>query len=247
MRKLACMVMSFAVALSTFGEEPTKKDGELTEGVGILKQAAAAMQKARPVSYKADYKATGWVTAFVPNVEGTAVVGEQSQHKIDRFFCQVKIRPTGSSDVLEYAGGSDGDVFFLVDPKTKTCHQDLDPAVLGSQGRNLQRIVVREFSAPEPFAEVFQSGTVELKGSKTVGEEDCYELHVKPKEPPEVFWSISKKDFLPRRITRVIKNQQGEATTELTLSNIAANLKFVKNPFELVCAEGFKKTDEFAP
>lgn len=45
----------------------------------------------------------------------------------------------------------------------------------------------------------------------------------------------------------LIKNEQGEATTMLTINDLVVNPTFVRSPFELRCPEGFKQTDDFAP
>lgn len=112
---------------------------------------------------------------------------------------------------------------------------------------NLQRIVLRDFAAPEPLANVIKSGEIELRGEVRIGNEDCRELYMKHRDTGTAVWAVSKKDFLPRKVTRLIKNDQGEATTELLISDLVVNPQFVRSPFEMLCPEGFKKTDEFAP
>ena len=229
------------------GENPPKPATPSAEAVDFAKKTAEALRAAKVVIYKATYTPSGWVSQRVPSVEGTATVGDQSKHKIDAFVVDVKIRKTGSEDVVELKAGSDGNDHFLIDSKSKTCHRDLDPAVLGAQGRNVQRIVLRDFAAAEPLADILKGGEIELRGEVKVGEEDCRELYMKHADTGAMVWAVSKKDFLPRKVTRIIKNEQGEATTELLISDLVVNPQFIRNPFEMVCPEGFKKTDEFAP
>ena len=47
-----------------------------------------------------------------------------------------------------------------------------------------------------------KTGYFELKGSKKISGEDCYEIHVvyASENAPEATWYFSKKDFLPRRV-----------------------------------------------
>jgi len=246
MRRVFALSLLIGLASSALAEEPAKTGGS-NEGLEILKKTEAALREVKTVSYRADYKATGWATKSVPAVTGTAIMGKQSKNKIDPFSCEVKVAPYGSKEVLEFSAGSDGDNYFLIDQKTKLCHQDMDPAVLGVQGNNIQRVLLREFSMPEPFGDILKSGKVELKGTTTVGDEECYELRMKPEGRPERIVAVSKKDFLPRRATNINKNEQGEAITELTLSNLVVNPTFMRSPFELHCPDGFKQTDDFAP
>lgn len=228
-------------------EDPPKPSTPAPEAVEFAKKIAEALRNAKVVSYKAAYTPTGWVAQRVPSVEGTATVGDQSKHKIDAFTVKVKMRKAGSEEVTEMEAGSDGNEYFLIDAKAKTCYKDLDPAVLGAQGRNVQRIVLRDFASSEPLADIIKGGEIELRGDAKVGEEECREIYMKFPDTGAMVWSVSKKDYLPRKVTRLVKGEEGEATTELIISDLVVNPQFVRNPFEMICPEGFKKTDEFAP
>jgi hypothetical protein len=130
-------------------------------------------------------------------------------------------------------------------------HEDMDEAVLGSQARNIQRALMREFGAPEPFKTALEAESIELKGMAKVGEEECYEVNIKTDNPPELLWYISRKDFLPRKVVRIYPNQQdpeGEkGTTELAIFDLKVNPQLGSDPFKLLVPAGFTKTDEFAP
>lgn len=247
MARFVLLTMICGCVTVALAEEPPKKAGPSPEALEFAKKTADALLAAKTVVYKANYKPSGWVAKEVPAVEGSATVGDQSKNKIDAFVVNVKIHKTDSEDVVELSAGSDGNEYFLIDAKAKTCYKDMDPAVLGAQGRNLQRIVLRDFAAPEPLANVIKSGEIELRGDVKVGDEDCRELYMKHRDTGTAVWAVSKKDFLPRKVTRMIKNDQGEATTELLISDLVVNPQFIRNPFDMVCPEGFKKTDEFAP
>lgn len=252
MRRTMCLVagLCFASVCAIADEVVTKTTGS-SEGFEILKKAETALKEVKQVSYRAEFKATGWVAAFVPEVSGTALLGERSKWDLDRFRCEVKLQPRGSSEVIELTAGSDGDLFFLIDSKNKMAYEDMDPAVLGSQGRDIQRVLMREFTASDPFGDEIKPDLVELKGTESVGGEECYQIHIKSDTPPEVVWFISKKDFLPRRVRRIHPNRRdpkGEpGTTELTVTNLVVNPKLNSNPFKLVVPTGFTKTNDFAP
>jgi len=248
MRRWIGSSIVLCLCISTRAEEPGKKGGELTDAKAILQRVAEALKKTPMVSYRAEYKVTGWATAFVPNMEGPVVIGKQSAHKIQRYYCQLKVQKDGSSDVREFTAGSDGENFFVVDPKTKTAHEDIDPGVLGANGWAVQFVIIPEFGAPDALDKLLKTAKVEIKGEKKIGEEDCLEVRIQDDAPQDATWTISKKDFLPRRITGVFKNGEGvESSTSLDLHDFKVNPTFVKNPFELVVPDGYKKTDDFAP
>lgn len=265
----SCLVVWVLASGQALGDE---------SGKDILKRAAAAAKKITSVSYKAEYTGTGWVAQFVADVRGTAMIGGRSEWDIARFRCDVKLRTPRpkdddkdddkenageakknesqglwSDEVKSFTAGSDGDVYFLIDPQVKIAYEDMDPAVLGTNSRNLQRVILPEFSAKEPFKEALEAKSVEISGSESVAGEDCHRVTVKTGEssPAAVDWYISKKDYLPRKVVRIYNNRSDpegpQGTTELTISQLVINPKFKADPFKLVVPSGFKKTDEFAP
>ena len=248
MRRWVGSSIVLCLCISTRAEETGKKDGELADAKAILQRVAEALKKTPMVSYRAEYKVVGWATAFVPNMEGPVVVGQQSKHKIQRYYCQLKVQKDGSSEVREFTAGCDGENFYVVDPKTRTAHEDIDPGVLGANGWAISQIMIPEFGASDALEKLLKTAEVEIKGAKKIGEEDCLEVRIQADAPQDATWTISMKDFLPRRITAVFKNGEGvESSTALDLHDFKVNPTFVKSPFVLVVPEGYKKTDDFAP
>lgn len=253
-RKHLGTVLLLAATMNTgraFGGD-ADKPGPAAAGVPsateVFQKAASAVKAAKLFRYRAEYKAEGWVTAFVANVTGTVTVGQQSDQGIERFSCQAKIKPPKSEETLEFTAASDGDNYVLVDPKTKTVYEDMDPGVLGSQSRNIRRVVMTELGVPEPFSKELKTEKIEVKGITKVGDEECFEVLAAAPNTPELTWYIAKKDFLPRKLTRKLTNEKNEVgTTELTLSEFVANPKDAKDPFKLPVPEGYKKTSDFAP
>lgn len=237
----ACLAMAVAVSAQT---------GELTDGKEILSRSAKACKAVKTVRYNAVYTSTGWVKPYVADVKGMAIVGGQSKWEVSEFYCEVELKK-GEEEAKTYAAGCDGDIYFLVDHKTKTVHVDMDPAVMGSSARDIQRIVEESFSAKEPFKDSLEASTIELEGTATIDGELCYEVRVKPDDGTVLTFSISKRDFLPRKVLRVHANRQdpeGEpGTTVLTLTNLTVDPKLKRNQFKAPSLKGYKKSEEFAP
>jgi len=228
--------------------ESAKASASADDPKEILKKSEAALQKVKFVRYDGKYKGIGWATEHVPSIEGSVMLGEPSEYDIDRFRCEIKLTPVKSDKTIELTAGSDGDVFYLLDPAVKTVYADMDVAVLGTHSRDLQRILMRPFVAKDPLADELKAEQVALEGTVDVAGEACYEVHVTTSETQEIVWFISTKDWLPRRVDRHYKNPKGEiGTTQLVLSDVAAELTFTPVPFKLKVPEGFTKTDEFAP
>ncbi len=235
------------VSVGARGEDGEKKT-DSDEARAVLKKCAEAIKKLDRVAYRAEYLGTEWVANFVPEIEGKVVVGKRSKYDIVEFFCHADVRPRGSEESFEYTAGCDGDSYFLIDPKTKMAHKDIDPAVLGSQGRNLQRPVFEAFADEEPFKEELGAENIGLGEGETIDGHECHEIVIEGSEPPKVTLFISMRDHLPRRVLRTYENPEGEpGSTRLTLTSVVADPAEPKDPFKVQVPEGYTLTDEFAP
>lgn len=230
--------------------EEAGQNKELTDAKEILKRADAAMRSAKTAQYDGEYKATGWVEESVPTVTGSAVIGPLAEYDVPVFFTKVTIQKSGSEEKREVRAGCDGNEFYLLDPETKKAHHDMDPAVLGTGSRDVQRLILPEFSAKDPLKEELEAEKVELRKSEEIDGVDCYQVYVDLGDgmPRAKVWFISKEDFFPRRTIRVYKNDEGkDGTTELTMKGFSASESFTLHPFKLVAPRGYTLTDEFAP
>ncbi|MBI4718029.1 MAG: hypothetical protein HY763_09515 [Planctomycetes bacterium] len=237
----------FLLGAATVATAEDKPASDGADGAAILRKAQEAAKKVETARYAVEYRGTGWLSARVPATSGEVIVADQSKWNLDKFWCRVKVQRPQSEETVELTAGSDGEVYFLIDPRTKKAHEDLDPAVMGQAGRSIQRVVMGPLTAPEPFKEELTAKKIELREPVKVGDEDCYAVYVAFPDEREMLWYISKKDYLPRRFDRLLKNDKGEpATTELIATNLVVNPKLEGNPFRLALPEGYTKTDEFA-
>jgi len=226
------------------------EDGAVDNGEGrrLLATCAQTIKQVHVVRYEADYKGTGWVAKRVAAVTGKVVLGGRSSWDIDEFWCEVTLKPHDSEDVINLMAGSDGDQFYLIDPKTKMVYVDMDPAVLGSQGRNVRRVILRELTAKEPLKEMLEAKNIELQGTELVGKDPCHKIEVTTEDDGRSVWFISQKDHLPRRLIRYYSRpDDGEGTTDLTLRRVEIDPHMDGNLFTLAVPAGFTKTDDFAP
>lgn len=228
------------------GEKVAVQSGEAKE---ILKKCAEALKKIKVAEYHGKYEGTGWVRQYVADVEGHAVLGEPAEHDVPRFQCEVKITPPNSEETAEFTVGADGDLYYLVDPEKKIVYADMDDAVLGSQQRNFQRVLLPDFVAKEPLEADLKVDNIELKETVDVDGEACHQVRVIQSETREVIWYIAAKDFLPRRVDRVYRQEAGgeEALTRLDIANLKAKSTLDTASFKLTVPPGYMRTDDFAP
>jgi len=222
---------------------------DLTDPTEILNKANDATKQTKIVSYNATFKATGAVEAKSPAVSGSVIMTRMKNNAPENFFVKGKVQEPGSSDVKEVTAGGNGEKFFVIDMQSKKAYEDIDQAVMGKTGRPLTRLFMLELVHPAAFDDEIKGETKELKGSAKVGDVDCYQIYVKYAQPDlEANWYIAKSDFLPRKVERIFKTQDGEkAGMDLTISDLNTSPKTDADTFKLKLPEGFTKVDDFAP
>ncbi len=249
MKRTICLVLGVSL-MPVAGYAEDKKAGELTDPLEILKKVDAAAKAVKAVKYDVVVVGTGALAARVGKLKGSVIASGVVQGAPQKYLIDVTVTQPGSAETKRLTGGSDGDMFFVVDHQAKKAYEDIDPAVMGSAGRTLRAGMMIEFLHPAPFSDEINGKKQELTGSKTIGGEDCYEIHVvyAAAQASEATWYFSKKDFLPRGRTDVYKDVQGEGgTVEKMITNLVVDPKFDKDAFKLKLPAGYTKTDDFAP
>jgi hypothetical protein len=223
--------------------------GVTADAAAVLTQAATALSKAKVVQYTAEYSADGWVTSRVPAVNGSVVMGPKADYDVDRFRLSVSLTPYESKETASYTAGCDGDTYYLSDAKTKTVYADMDPAVMGSNARDVQRVLLRNFSQTEDWMkEELDAQAGAVGEEETVGGEPCHRIDVTISDRERRAWFFAKSDLLPRRVDRIYLDPDGkEGVTRLVIKDLKARSKLDLSPFKVEVPAGFTKTDQFAP
>lgn len=252
--RIAC-VLSLALCLTVRADE--EKAEEKTKNVSpeakkILEQSAEAVKKVNFAQYNGELTCTEWISAFLPDVKGKAMIGQPSKYDVPRFRCEVEMIPPAKPDSDEkpetrkLTAGSDGDNYYLIDPKEETAYVDMDPAVLGENARNIQRLLMKVLVEKEPYEEELKADTIQKKDDAKVGSEACHVLLVKTDEG-EAHWYISKSDLLPRRVERFYERENKMGSIDLVITDLQYSSKSNEDRFAVTVPAGYKKTDDFAP
>ncbi len=261
MRRAICVLLGLCLTTDAYAQDTTKvtdgqKSGEeesadLTDPIAILKRVDAASKKVKVVQYKGAVRFTGWLAAGQPTIEGTATIGSAgSLYGFGKCLFDVQVTLPGGTERKHFTVGSNEKTTFLIDHQKKIVYENASHKVIGRTGAAVMMIGMREFVHPKPFSDEINADIAELKGSKKIGDEDCYVIRVVyAGGRQESVWYFSKKDFLPRRREHIDANfWTGErGARQITITDLVIDPKFVRDPFELLVPEGFKKTGEFAP
>lgn len=259
MKKLLMLMLSFGLVHVVTAQESVRPpdgaeakkpndDPKHKEAVEVLKKVDEATKALKVVSYKSSAMGVGWVATRVPKMEAKVVAAGKWENEPGKFRVEAKVTIADSSESREFTAGNTGEEYYLIDPVKKLVYADLDPAVMGGDGRAVQNILMREYNHPTPFTDEVNSEKAEITGSEKVGDQDCYVISVLYRPKLEAVWYFSKKDFLPRRVDRVqISPTDERGFAQLVVTDLVVEPKNAEDAFKLTVPEGFEKTDEFAP
>lgn len=217
--------------------------------LAVLRRADEAAKAVKSVRYKGHYTASARNSSGVREVRGTVLLTGGFSRGLQKFLVDAKVRYRDTEEVKRFTAGGNGEEFFMIDWQDKVVHADMDPQVIGTDGRIAQRIAMVEFVHPSPFSHEITGKSAELRPSATVDGEPCHVVHVVYGigAGQQAVWYFSKADHLPRRVERSWGNGGRGRTSDLIVTELEIDPKFDEGELKLDMPEGFKKTDEFAP
>ncbi|MCH8241495.1 MAG: DUF2092 domain-containing protein [Planctomycetes bacterium] len=230
-------------------DPPKDDEAQATEAaLAVLKRADNATKAVKLIRYDAQWKGTGWAENRTWKLQGTVIASKETDDKPQVFLIVMTAQAPGSSEERGYTVGSDGTNFFMIDSKEKLVYEDSDRRVMGQGGRIAQALAMIEFVHATPFTDELTGQKALLLGTETVGGEECDHVFVVYAKGQEAEWYFSKRDNLPRRVDRIVKNTEGEkAKRILSITNLVVDPQLPEDTFKAKVPEGFKKTDELAP
>jgi hypothetical protein len=236
------------VAPYACGAEPV----ELMDPVEILKKADAAARAVNAVQYDVIVEELGTPPPCVRigTIEARFIVVADGNNPIPRFRADATVTPPDAREAQRISGGGDGESYFIVDHRGKFVYEDIDPSVMGPSAGVFLKAGMAEFLSPTPFTDEINGKTQYLIGSSEIDGEACYDVGVvyQRVNAPEVVWSFSKRDFLPRRRVDLFRGSSGTTgKISKTVRNLVVNAKIHATTFKLELPEGYAKTDDFAP
>jgi len=248
MKRVLSLVFGFSLVCVIGAGE--KAPGELTDPLEIVKKVDAATKAVTAAKYHVVYEGLGEAAAITGKVEADVTAVGFAGTMPEKYVMDAKVTLPGKTSPLHITIGSDSETFYAIHHDTKTAYVDIDPAVIGDAGRILGRALMIEFTHPTPFSDEINATSRELRGSKMIDGQDCYEIHVVYAVPqaPQATWYFSKKDFLPRaRIDTAAMPDGRKLQQQKVISGLEANPKLDDAAFKFKLPAGYKQTDDFAP
>lgn len=248
----AMMVLTVARAHA----QPAEIKAQGLDTIEILKKVDEATKEVQAVRYNGRLQGKAAAESRTLLVEGTVLLSgwaETSREPLrgvpKRYRCDVKTTDPHSGRTRHLAIGCDGESFYLIDHDARKVYVGRTQDVLGSTSRPAVALWMREFVHPEPFSDEINGDAWVLIGSKRIGDEDCYEIHIIYKDAiGEAVWWFSKRDLLPRGVQRVMNTPSGErAIQQWQITNLVVDPKLAEDAFELVIPRGYEKVEGNAP
>lgn len=245
------LIASCAVAKPAIHEPDKLSDPEVEStkaALAILKRADDAAKAVKLIRYDAKREGTGWAKSRTWKLEGTVIAGKGSDDTPKVFLIVLAAQAPQWSEARDYTSGFDGTTYFMIDTKRKVVYEGTNSTAMGQGGRIAQVLAMIEFTHPTPFTDELTGQKALLMGTETIGGEECHHVFVVYKNGQEAEWYFSKKDNLPRRVVRIVKNSAGETAKRIhTITNLVVDPQLPEDAFKVKVPEGFKKSDEFAP
>lgn len=247
-RMTLTLLPAIAIATTAVAQESAeKKKKHDPVAVAALETSAKALKAVERVRYDIDYLRTAWLTERVPTVTGTVTLGPVGEYDVPRFYAEIVITPH-EGEPAKVTAGCNGDEYYIINPMSKTAHQDMDPGVMGSQTRNVQRVLIDDFTSKEPLKEFFEASELSMLPPENINGESCLVVEAKEEDGNAQRVSIAERDGLPRRYQRLIESRSGEmGELAIVLSNLKVNLPLPKDTFLLKVPIGYTKSTDFAP
>lgn len=249
MKRVAVAVLGLCMVVGVTNAED-KNGEELTDPLEIVKKADAAAKAVKAVRYNVTFEGIGSAKARVPRADGTVVLSGWGTDYPKMFRIDARYKNRRDPDVREATLGSDGQQFYLIDHKSKKAHVGRNWSVWGGNANIAQAMLTNEFAYPEPFGDEINGEKHELKGSKMIGDEDCYEVYVKyAVANAEAIWCFSKKDLLPRsRYDLTGSPSSPEEGGQLRImTEVEVDPALSTDAFKFVVPEGYTQTEHPAP
>ena len=259
-RTYRVLLLSFCISAAVFAlvvekkesdrDKPTEvaKNVREPKALEIVRKADAAIKKVISVQYTSRREISGPLAKRFSPAQGTVIYATKSPEDLPKYRISVRMKPRNSEEELRFTVGSDGDLFYLIDPAKKMVYADIDPSVAGNRGGVARGLVMQEYMAADPFGDELKADTVAYHGTQSVDGEDCHVVRVVYGRGQESTWYFSKKDYLPRRRVSLFGSREGEVSRfTVTLTDLVVRPTLDDNAFKLKVPQGFTKTDEFAP
>ncbi len=250
MLSLLLILTAACAAQDAMADAVPKKSPDHMRAVELMKKVDVAAKAVNSAHYTAKSEGTEWLKSRLPMLEGEVWMVAATKDQPAKFRFDAEVRGKNGEEPRKIRLGSDGNVFHLIRYNEKKVHEDIDPSVIGQDGRLVQGLSMREYTHATPFSDEINGDVVELKGYERVGSEDCHVVHViYNRGRGEAVWYVSKKDMLPRRVDRIITNPttQEKGKQILTVTNLTVNSPIADDIFKTQVPDGFEKTDDFAP
>lgn len=250
MKRAMVAVLGLCVMFTvTYAQDEKKPEEKATDPVEILKKVDAAARAVKAVKYTAKVEGTGAAQATAAVAQGTCVLSggwNNSSMSPKKFRCEVKYKSRPKSSWRNVTIGTDGEQFYLIDHKNQKAHVGSNFSIWGRHRRGATAVLTGEFMHPTPFNDEINGDTQELKGSKMVGDEDCYEVRVVyASAAGEAIWCVSKKDFLPRSRHDLLRSpSSGERSGQLRIMmDLVIDPPLSEGEFKLRLPDGYEQTD----
>ncbi|MHC4975103.1 MAG: TlpA family protein disulfide reductase [Planctomycetota bacterium] len=222
------------------GEAP-RNENELEDPREIIQRSIEALLDVNSVRYRSHLESVGPQSQFMPRLEGSAVVQSDPGSPIQmRFFSEARVTTPDDPEGISFDIAFDGTRIFALDHPTSR----LIWGSLLTGGTDLlmgtTELVRDVYVSPNPFSLELEAESIEMQGvARNVFERDLYVVVATFSPEFSLRWFIDTQDFLPRRMDRLQKTEQGDLTVKYIIQDLEINPEITDDTFVLSAPEGY--------
>jgi len=226
-----------------------KADAGVSRAHQILERADAATKKVKSVKYSLHAQRTDVSDRLASKLSGTVIMSGWHRGHPAKFRYEVETRPGGSDETATVVVGYDGEQFWALNMRDKKIFAGEDLASIGAYQMLVEFFPVTEFVLSEPFGDELHARKQEFLGTAKVNGEPCAKIHTIYSNPgQEATWYISTKDYLPRRVDRLIIDPDGASLTRSSvISDLVVDPEVDEQVFSLTIPSDFIKAKGATP
>jgi peroxiredoxin len=251
---LAALLPLIAAATEPPAKEKSK-GGDEPDAMEVLRQADKAAKALTAASYEAECLGEGDMAGRVAHVKGTVLVKERRRSLLGRIVggvdrpqsmrIEAEMLKPGAKKGQKIKVATDGERVYRIDEENEVFTTGTVPGA-ESLLAPATRLFMLEYVHPTPFKDELNGKSAKYEGRKEIGGVECHVVFVVYANDSESRWYFGTQDYLPRRVDRLVKDDDQEGAVVLQVTKLNTSPQFGQDDFKLSRPKGYEKKEYLA-
>jgi thiol-disulfide isomerase/thioredoxin len=234
--------LAYIVALLLLGAPAGRALGNEPDPKEILKKVDQTLRTVSAVSYKVEAWGEASLKNLLPRVRATVKAKQSRDPRYPLLRLSGTLTAPTSSEAQPFLVILGEREAIQLDERRKACVVGELPQGMDLVVQPMQWTFVRKLLHPVPFSFELSAGSLYYEGERTVAGTTCHVIYVeRPGVGGETRWYFGTDDFLPHRVDRIVRVEDGEGAQVLELSEIDTKPAFDDATFATEVPAGYER------